>query len=84
MFKIILIIPKRNYDLKILFILKKHLRPFLIPKGQYAKNGLYGLKNTLNSEGTQEIEKGEGLVNISRRREERGKTNETSTVNFGV
>jgi len=28
------------------------LRLFLIPKGQYTENGLYGLKGTLNSEGT--------------------------------
>jgi len=60
------------------------LRPLLIPKGQYTKKGLHGLKNTLNSEGTKGVEKGEGLVNISRRREKRGKTQETSNVNFGV
>jgi len=33
------------------------LRPFLISKGQYTDKGLQGLKNTLNSEGT---EKGDG------------------------
>jgi len=38
----------------------------------------YGLKNTLNFEGTK------GLVNTSRRRKKRGKTQEASTVNFGV
>jgi len=54
------------------------LRPFFIPKG------LYGLKNTLNSEGTEGVEKGEGLVNTSQRRENGGKTQEASTVNFGV
>ena len=49
------------------------LRPFLIPKRRYTEKGLYGLKDTLNSEGTERVEKGEGLVNISRRREKRGK-----------
>jgi len=36
------------------------LRPLLIPKGPKMD---YGLKNTLNSEGTEGVEKGEGLVN---------------------
>jgi len=49
------------------------LRPFLIPKGQYTEKGLHGFKNTLNSEGTEGVEKGEGLVITSRRREKRGK-----------
>ena len=64
MFKIILIISQRDCDLKILFILKRHiiiegtmlLRPFLIPKRQYTVKGLYGFKNTLNSEGTEGVE----------------------------
>jgi len=29
------------------------LRTLLNPKGQYTDKGLYGLKNTLNSEGTE-------------------------------
>jgi hypothetical protein len=33
------------------------LIPFLIPKGQYTEKGLYGLKNTLNSEGTKRSRK---------------------------
>jgi len=33
------------------------LRPFLIPKGKYTEKGLYGLKNTLNFEGTKGVEK---------------------------
>jgi len=68
-------IPKRDYMV---------LRTLLIPKGEYTEKGLYGLKNTLNSEGTEGVEKGEGLVNTSQRREKRGKTQEASTVNFGV
>jgi len=60
------------------------LRPLLIPKGQYTEKGLYGLKNTLNFEGTERVEEGEGLVNTSQRKEKSGKTQEASTVNFGV
>ena len=33
------------------------LRPFLIPKGQYTEKGLHGLKISLNSEGTERVEK---------------------------
>jgi len=33
------------------------LRPFLILKGQYTEKGRYGLKNTLNFEGTGGVEK---------------------------
>jgi len=33
------------------------LRSFLIPKGQYTEKRLYGLKNTLISEGTEGVEK---------------------------
>ena len=42
------------------------------------------LRTLLISKGQKEVEKGEGLVNTSRRRAKRGKTQEASTVNFGV
>jgi len=61
------------------------LRPFLIPKGQYTDKGLYGLKNTLNSKGTKRSRKKEKDLSTQvegGRREE--KTQEGSTVNFGV
>ncbi|AES78099.1 hypothetical protein MTR_7g024530 [Medicago truncatula] len=42
------------------------------------------LRTLLIPKGQKEVEKGEGLVNTSLRREKRGKTHEASTVNFGV
>ena len=42
------------------------------------------LRTLLIPKGQKEVEKGEGLVNTSRRREKRGKTQEASTVTFGV
>ena len=42
------------------------------------------LRTLLIPKGQKGVEKGEGLVNTSRRREKRGKTQEASTVNFGV
>jgi hypothetical protein len=42
------------------------------------------LKTLLIPKGQKEVEKGEGLVNTSQRREKRDKTQEASTVNFGV
>ena len=42
------------------------------------------LRTLLISKGQKGVEKGEGLVNTSRRREKRGKTHEASTVNFDV
>jgi len=41
-------------------------------------------RTLLIPKGLKEVEKGEGLVNTSRRREKRGKTQEASTVNFDV
>ncbi|KEH27339.1 hypothetical protein MTR_5g005645 [Medicago truncatula] len=42
------------------------------------------LRTLLIPKGQKGVEKGEELVNTSRRREKRGKTQEASTVNFGV
>ena len=42
------------------------------------------LRTILIPKGQKGVEKGEGPVNTSRRRERRGKTQEASTVNFGV
>ena len=42
------------------------------------------LRTFLIPKGQKEQKKGEGLVDTSRRREKRGKTQEASTVNFGV
>ena len=42
------------------------------------------LRTHLIPKGQKGVEKGEGLVNTSRRREKRGKTQVASTVNFGV
>jgi len=42
------------------------------------------LRTLLILKGQKGVKKGEGLVNTSRRREKRGKTQEASTVNFGV
>jgi len=61
------------------------LRTLLNPKGQYTDKGLYGLKNTLNSEGTERSRKKEKDLSTQvegGRRE--GKIQETSIVNFGV
>jgi len=67
MFKIILIIPKRDYDLKILFIPKGMnyrmgyaLKTILNSEGTINRKWtIYGLKNTLNSEGAEGVAKGE-------------------------
>jgi len=42
------------------------------------------LRTLLILKGQKEVEKGEGLVNTSRRREKSGKAQEASAVNFGV
>ena len=42
------------------------------------------LRTLLIPKGHKGVEKGEGLVNTSRRREKRGKTQEALTMNFGV
>ena len=42
------------------------------------------LRTLLIPKGQKEVQKGEELVNTSRRREKRGKTQETSTVNCDV
>ena len=42
------------------------------------------LRTLLIPKGHKGVEKGEGLVNTSRRREKRGKAQEASTVNFDV
>jgi len=42
------------------------------------------LRTLLIPKGHKGVEKGEGLVNTSRRRENKGKAQEASTVNFDV
>jgi len=42
------------------------------------------LRTLLIPKGHKGVEKGEGLVNTSRRSEKRGKAREASTVNFSV
>jgi len=42
------------------------------------------LRTLLIPKGQKGVEKGEGLVNTSRRREKRGKAQEASTMNFGL
>jgi len=60
------------------------LRPFLIPKDNIPTGDYIVLRTLLIPKGRKGVEKGEGLVNTSRKREKRGKTQEASTVNFGV
>lgn len=42
------------------------------------------LRTLLIQKGQKGVEKGEGLVNTSRRKEKRGKTQDASIVNFDV
>ena len=51
------------------------LRPLLILKGQYTEKVLYGLKNTLNSEGTERsIKRRRTCQHTSKEGEERKNT----------
>ncbi|RHN58983.1 hypothetical protein MtrunA17_Chr4g0008371 [Medicago truncatula] len=67
-------------------ILSKGLcfKTILNSEGTLNRKGTMVLRTLLIPNGQKRVEKGEGLVNTSRRREKRGKTQEASTVNFSV
>ena len=60
------------------------LKTFIDSEWTIYRIGTMVLRTLLIPKGQKGVEKGEGLVNTSRRREKRGKTQEASTVNFSV